>query len=450
VPDATGKARGRKGQKKQSQNRRASSGSPSPFDSLDAARIVSSVRPEMLEALRRAATIPPETLEAFRKASTRMASAISPETLQALRKAATISPGTLDALRRAATIPPETLEAFRSAAARMASAISPESLKAIRGAVAIQPETLEALRRAASIPPETLESLQRASRLAIALQFPAPGEAAAAERYMRALRNAAVHAEVGERSKEYAETEATRTPPAPKSAREQRVQRMSPPALWPNSRAARRVRKAAVDRRQTDVVVLAADIRHSTDLMNDALDQYVFAATLEAFVASSRDCVWRNQGWFANFTGDGFLAFWPTTEPTRNRSVGRALRAISELFAEFESVHIPRFASNARQYREDTGLSIGLDHGNIAVVEVGDGATIVGRPVVGATRLVSPGYEWEVLANNHLGEYLTAQVAAGELQGVDIKQVTVATKEAQALRAYSIEYEWTQRPLHSR
>jgi class 3 adenylate cyclase len=425
------------GGRKQAEVRSASgtARAASSFDWLEALRMASAIRPETLEALRRAATVPQETLESFRKAAAQMASAITPQTFKALQGAATVPPEVLKALQRAATVPPETLEIFRMA--QMASAISPETLTALQSAARIQPETLEALQRASRWvdPVETQVSLV--------------GERST-ERYLRARRNAAVHAEGGERSKEHLETDATRVPPAPRSAREQRVQRMCPPALWPNSREARRVRKAALDRRETDVVVLAADIRHSTDLMGHAVDQYVFAATMEAFVAASRDCVWRNRGWFANFTGDGFLAFWPTTEGTRNTSVERALLAISELFAEFESVHIPRFASNARQYREDTGLSIGLDHGEVAVVEVGEGATVVGRPVVGATRLVSAGYEWEVLANNHLGVYLTGQIAVGVLQGVDIKQVTVATKDSQALRAYSIEYEWTQRPLRPR
>ena len=83
-------------------------------------------------------------------------------------------------------------------------------------------------------------------------------------------------------------------------------------------------------------------------------------------------------------------------------------------------------------------------------MEVGEVATVVGMPVVGATRLVSAGYEWEVLANNLLGVYLMDEVTAGSLRGVDVKQVIVTTKDVEALRAYSIEYEWTQRPFHAR
>jgi class 3 adenylate cyclase len=225
---------------------------------------------------------------------------------------------------------------------------------------------------------------------------------------------------------------------------------MAPPGAWSKSREASRVRRAAMGRRQTDVIVLAADIRHSTDLMNEAFNQYVFASTLEEFIAASRVSVGRNRGWFANFTGDGFLAFWPTTDGTRNVNVRRALLTVSDLFAEFEAVHIPRFASNAWRYREDTGLGIGLDHGEVAVVEVGEEATIVGRSVVGATRLVSAALEWEVLANNHLGVYVISQIAAGELPGINVKKVVVPTKDSEAVRAYSVEYEWTQRPLRPR
>lgn len=37
--------------------------------------------------------------------------------------------------------------------------------------------------------------------------------------------------------------------------------------------------------------------------------------------------------------------------------------------------------------------------------------------------------------------HLTSQIAAGELQGIDVDQVVVPTKDSEALRAYSIEYE---------
>jgi class 3 adenylate cyclase len=357
-------------------------------------------------------------------------------------------------------VPRETLQAIRAA-----TSIPPETLKALRAATSIPPETLKALRAATSIPPETLKALREVSRIipssTIAQELRAAQEAnrlrvwagtaaseGLAERQLRALRNAAVHAEPKEPSSEIP-SEPDRLPP-PKTAREQRVRRMAPPGSWPRSREANRVRRAAMERTDTDVVVLAADIRHSTDLMNEAVDQHVFAATLEGFVSSSRECVWRNRGWYANFTGDGFLAFWPTTNGTRNASVRRALATISELFSQFERIHIPRFASNARNFREDTGLCVGLDQGAVAIVEVGEEATVVGMPVVGATRLVSAGYEWEVLANNLLGVYLTAEVAAGSLQGVDVEQVIVTTKDFDALRAYSIQYEWTQRPLRVR
>jgi class 3 adenylate cyclase len=363
----------------------------------------------------------------------------------------------IEAMQRAAMPSAEILKSIE--AMQRAAMPSAEILKSIEvmQRVAVPSaeilKSIEAMQRVAVPSAEILKSIEAmrsafptsaSRRLFASLQDESQ---TSAERQVRAFRNALVH---GPGDIDQSLKASRALPPAPKTAREERVQRMSPPDAWQKSREASRVRRAAMERKSTDVIVLAIDIRHSTDLMNEASDQYVFASTLEEFIASSRSVVGRNRGWFANFTGDGFLAFWPTTDGTRNTNVRRALTSISELFSEFETVHIPRFASNAWRYREDTGLGVGLDHGEVAVVEVGEEATIVGRPVVGATRLVSAAYEWEVLANNHLGVYLTNQIASGELRGINVEKVVVPTKDSEDVRAYSVEYEWSQRPLHAR
>jgi hypothetical protein len=56
----------------------------------------------------------------------------------------------------------------------------------------------------------------------------------------------------------------------------------------------------------------------------------------------------------------------------------------------------------------------------------------------------------EVLASNHLGVYLGEQINLGALTNVNVQRVIVTTKDFEALRAYSVEYEWTQRPLRPR
>ena len=370
---------------------------------------------------------------------------------RAFRDLLRLNPGTLAAIQELAKVKPAMLKAIQDTAA-----LNPETLRALQNAagVKIDPEILKTIQEFSSIRIPSSSALERTLK---GLRQPTwqrfPGvvkEDEATERHQRAWRNALVHAAADEPGKDPSAPETRAQPPPSKSAPEQKLRSMAPPAGWPNSWQARRVRKAARDKTVTEVIVLAADIRHSTDLMKEAVNQYVFAATLEAFVAASRECIWRNRGWYANFTGDGFLAFWPVTDPTHTQAVRRALTAVSELFEEFEVTHVPQFASNAWQFREDTGLCVGLDHGDVAIVEVGAEATIVGRSVVGATRLVAAGFEWEVLANNHLGGYLANQAANGALPGVDLQKVIVPTKDSQFVRAYSVAYEWKQRPLHPR
>jgi class 3 adenylate cyclase len=262
------------------------------------------------------------------------------------------------------------------------------------------------------------------------------------ERLWRSMRNALVHGAPPREGRVERPAAQEAQAPTAVSPQERMLRVLAPPSIWPKSQDARRVKAAASAQRELDVLVLIADIRHSSVLMNEALDPYLFAATLEGFVADARVCVWENRGWFGNFTGDGFLAFWPVTNGTRNAAVKRAVVAVSQLFANFERVHIPRFAANSHNFREDVGLAVGLDLGHVALVQVGEQVTIVGKPVVGASRLVDAGREWEVLANNHLGVYISEQIDAGSLANVDVSQVVVSTKDHEAQRAYALSYEW--------
>jgi class 3 adenylate cyclase len=175
-------------------------------------------------------------------------------------------------------------------------------------------------------------------------------------------------------------------------------------------------------------------------MMNEAIDPHAFAAALKAFVRDSQEVVWGARGWFSSFTGDGFLAFWPVTRARRDTVLRKIVGAMSGLFANFEQIHVPHFARNSHNFREDFALAFGIDEGHVAIVEVGSAITIVGKPVVGAVRMVEAAGEWEVFANNQPGAALMQQFDAGSLQGVDVKQVPVTTKEFDVQRAHSISY----------
>jgi class 3 adenylate cyclase len=63
--------------------------------------------------------------------------------------------------------------------------------------------------------------------------------------------------------------------------------------------------------RQFQLLVLAADIRHSTVLQKEATSVLFHALILTRFVEAAADTIRVvHEGWFDKFTGDGFLAYW--------------------------------------------------------------------------------------------------------------------------------------------
>src|SRR5206468_7722979 len=62
------------------------------------------------------------------------------------------------------------------------------------------------------------------------------------------------------------------------------------------------------------------------------------------FVADAREIVWTHEGWFGNFTCDGFLGFWPIGGGTAasRRALVACLDAVSSLLDDFEASQIPR------------------------------------------------------------------------------------------------------------
>ena len=187
------------------------------------------------------------------------------------------------------------------------------------------------------------------------------------------------------------------------------------------------------------LLVLAADVRHSSLLMKEAVDPYRFASTLGGFIKRSRGVVWESRGWFDKFTGDGLLAYWPYTEGTKNSMLLRVFGAVRRLLNDFDQTYVPQFAANSQNYPEQVRLAVGLDDGYASLVTIADEPTIVGPAVVGAVRMVEAVGPWDVLANVHLGYYVANEVGEGRLTGVEASLVSVVTKEYEQ-QAYFLSF----------
>jgi class 3 adenylate cyclase len=186
-------------------------------------------------------------------------------------------------------------------------------------------------------------------------------------------------------------------------------------------------------------VVLSADIRKSTFLMKESTNLSRFAQIMTEFINYSRGVVAAHGGWFDKFMGDGFLAYWPcelfisngegessaldglltdaylrqwegdvdtdlTLRPTTLASaqayaVASCLRVAKLLIQSFSTTFLPQFRRTTRNFLSDTGLTVGLDLGEVLMVSVGGEMSIVGHPIVGAVRMTAEGAKGEIVTN---------------------------------------------------
>jgi class 3 adenylate cyclase len=136
-----------------------------------------------------------------------------------------------------------------------------------------------------------------------------------------------------------------------------------------------------------NAVVVAIDIRRSTELMLKAKDPFSFGSFISGLTDQLKKCIIDNLGVFDKFTGDGLLAYFPDFYSGTN-SITHALKATTECHTIFQEY----YKTNRNLFSTvliDTGLGIGVDYGKINIVTVNSELTIVGVPVVYACRLSS-------------------------------------------------------------
>ncbi len=130
--------------------------------------------------------------------------------------------------------------------------------------------------------------------------------------------------------------------------------------------------------------VMSVDIRKSTDLMLKTVKPSEFALFIRKLCDSLRLVVLSNHGVFDKFTGDGILAFFPdfySGEDAGYLSV-KAADECHRVFKATYEAHLDCFTTA----RNDAGLGIGIDCGQVDLVTNLEGLTVVGPPVVYACR----------------------------------------------------------------
>jgi class 3 adenylate cyclase len=144
-------------------------------------------------------------------------------------------------------------------------------------------------------------------------------------------------------------------------------------------------RASFTDAQPKRAFVLSMDVRRSTDLMLKAREPRMYADFLLHLATGLREIVLKNFGVFDKFTGDGVLAFFPEFFAGRDAGLSAVKTAIEchELFARHYTAHRSSFNAIIK----GAGLGIGIDYGDVHIVEIGSEVTVVGTPVVYACRL---------------------------------------------------------------
>jgi class 3 adenylate cyclase len=135
----------------------------------------------------------------------------------------------------------------------------------------------------------------------------------------------------------------------------------------------------------SDAYIMSIDIRRSTELMLKARRPELFATFISELCAKLRNIILEHNGIFDKFTGDGILAFFPDfySGEDAGYQVVSAADKCHEAFNEHYYCHRSSFYSILK----NVGLGIGIDYGPTHLVQIGDGLSVVGTPVVYACRM---------------------------------------------------------------
>ncbi|MGD0588723.1 MAG: hypothetical protein ABSA63_08050 [Thermoplasmata archaeon] len=176
-----------------------------------------------------------------------------------------------------------------------------------------------------------------------------------------------------------------------------------------------------------EAIVVVGDLRMSTLVLKEAVQPSTFARFIVGFTEAVRGLANASGGWFDKFTGDGFIAFWipPKDRPA---DIGTIPDFCRTAFSAADSL-LASLRRNSRNFPAGTGLSIGIDAGPCELVRVGESVTIVGSPIVGATRMVEGASAHQTILNVYLGSALERDEATLQSAGIRLDRKVVRTKE---------------------
>jgi class 3 adenylate cyclase len=176
-----------------------------------------------------------------------------------------------------------------------------------------------------------------------------------------------------------------------------------------------------------EAVVVVGDLRMSSLVLKEAIQPSLFARFIVGFTEAVRGLANASGGWFDKFTGDGFVAFWipPKSNPVDATNIPEFCRTVLSA----ADALLSNLRRNSRNFPAGTGLSIGIDAGPCELVRVGELVTLVGSPIVGASRMVAGAAARQTILNIYFGSALEREASSLATDGIRLVRTVVRTKE---------------------
>ena len=185
--------------------------------------------------------------------------------------------------------------------------------------------------------------------------------------------------------------------------------------------------------------VVVGDLRLSSLVLRESVQTTLFARFIVGFTEAVRSLANASGGWFDKFTGDGFIAYWVT--PPGETPAPREVPEFCQALLPAASNLVANLRKTSRNFPVGVGLSLGADAGPCELVRIGDALTLVGGPIVGASRMVAGARSGQTLLNVYLGEQIAAEREWLADTGIQLERTSVATKEyPQGQEAYELRF----------
>ncbi|MCR9117250.1 MAG: hypothetical protein NXI22_09935 [bacterium] len=185
------------------------------------------------------------------------------------------------------------------------------------------------------------------------------------------------------------------------------------------------------DNEKREAYIVSIDLRRSTELMLKARTPEHFAKFITVLAKALKEIIVINLGVFDKFTGDGVLAFFPTFYSGESAGL-RVIEAAGECHKFFEQ-HYRDCRDCFQSVLKDVGLGIGIDRGEVNLVQMESELTVVGAPVVYACRLGGAN-AGDTLVNQPAYEKLLDSFSAF----LDFQETEITFKHEGSMVAYKV------------